>query len=116
MQAQCDTEIIRIMPPTVFWPRPKVHSAIIQIVPRDDKRNRIPDLEFFHSFVRAMFFHRRKFLRSELLSAFKKELDKPAVDDILAEQGLGGSSRAEELDVDAMLALCEAVRTRVEGS
>ncbi len=116
VQAQCDTEIIRIMPPSVFWPRPKVHSAIIQVVPRDGKRNQIPDLEFFHSFVRAMFFHRRKFLRSGLVSAFKHQLDKSAVDEILAQQGLAGNSRAEELDVDAMLALCEAVKTRLGES
>jgi 16S rRNA (adenine1518-N6/adenine1519-N6)-dimethyltransferase len=116
VQAQCDTEIIRIMPPTVFWPRPKVHSAIIQVLPRDEKRSGIPDLDFFHSFVRAMFFHRRKFLRSELISAFKHELDKAAVDELLVQQGLSGSSRAEELDVDAMLALCEAVRTRLGES
>jgi len=114
MQAQCDTEIIRILPPTVFWPRPKVHSAIIQVVPRDEKRNRIPDLEFFHSFVRAMFFHRRKFLRSELISAFKDKLDKAAVDDVLAQQRLSASVRSEELDVDDMMALCEAVKRRLE--
>lgn len=116
MQAQCDTEIIRIMPPSVFWPRPRVHSAIIQIVPCEEKRNRIPDLKFFHSFVRAMFFHRRKFLRSELISALKHKLDKVAIDEILAQQGLSGSGRAEELDVDAMLALCEAARTHLARS
>ncbi len=116
MQAQCDTEIVRIMPPMVFWPRPKVHSAIIQVVPCDEKRKRIPDLEFFHSFVRAMFFHRRKFLRSGLISALKNKLDKAAVDEILAQRELGRTSRSEELDVDAMLALCEAVRTRLGGS
>jgi len=116
IQAQCDTEIIRIMPPTVFWPRPKVHSAIIQVVPREEKRNVIPDLEFFHSFVRSMFFHRRKFLRSELISAFKDKLDKTAVDEILASQSLAGNSRSEELDIDAMLALCEASRTRLGES
>jgi 16S rRNA (adenine1518-N6/adenine1519-N6)-dimethyltransferase len=75
----------------------------------------ITDPVFFHSFVRAMFFHRRKFLRSELLSAFKKQLDKPAVDEIMLRQGLDGNARAEELDVNAMLALGEAVRQRVDG-
>ena len=57
-----------------------------------------------------MFFHRRKFLRSELLAAFKNELDKVAVDAILQEQALDGKARAEELSVEAMLALCDAVR------
>lgn len=110
MQSQCDIEIVRVMPPTVFWPRPKVDSAIIHIVLNHEKRARIPDLQFFHRFVRAMFFHRRKFLRSELLSAFKKRLEKPDVDAIMAEQQLTPTTRAEELDVEAMLSLCEAVR------
>ena len=113
MQSQCRIETVRVLPPTVFWPRPKVTSAIIRITLGDQLRARIPDRAFFHEFVRAMFFHRRKFLRSELLSAFKRRLDKPQVDAILAEIGIEGTARAEELDVATMLALCEAVRRQV---
>lgn len=113
VQSQCRVEIVRVLPPTVFWPRPKVYSAIIQITLDESLRGRIPDRDFFHSFVRAMFFHRRKFLRSELLSAFKKRLGKPEVDGILVEAGIEGNARAEQLDVDTMLALCEAVRAEV---
>ena len=101
------------MPPEAFWPRPKVDSAIIQTVLDDALRERIADRHFFHSFVRSMFFHRRKFLRSELLSAFKKRLGKPEVDRILAGMQIEGTARAEQLDVDTMLALCEAVRAEV---
>ena len=43
----------------------------------------IPDLDFFHAFVRSMFFHRRKFMRSVAISAFKGQLDKPQVDEVL---------------------------------
>lgn len=113
VQSQCDVRIIRVLPPTVFWPQPKVESAILQILPHPDKRARIADLDFFHSFVRSIFFHRRKFLRSELLSAFKGQLDKAAVDEILREQNLEANARAEELGVNAMLALSETVRCRV---
>ncbi len=113
MQSQCRTEIVRIMPPEVFWPRPKVFSAIVLITLDDALRARIPDRDFFHTFVRSMFFHRRKFLRSELLSAFKKRLSKPDVDRILDDLGLDGTTRAERLDVDTMLALCEAVRAEL---
>jgi len=115
IQSQCETEILRILPPTVFWPRPKVDSAILQIRPDPNRRARIPDPAFFHAFTRAMFFHRRKLLRSELLSAFKKRLDKPAVDSLLQELGLDGNARAEELDVKGILDLCEVVRQRVGG-
>ncbi|MFO0817869.1 MAG: 16S rRNA (adenine(1518)-N(6)/adenine(1519)-N(6))-dimethyltransferase RsmA [Pirellulales bacterium] len=112
MQAQCDIEIVRVMPPTVFWPRPKVDSAIIRIEPNVEKRARIPDLEYFHQFARAMFFHRRKFLRSELLSAFKGQIDKPTVDAVLAEMEFSPQTRAEELDVETLQRLCEVVRSR----
>jgi 16S rRNA (adenine1518-N6/adenine1519-N6)-dimethyltransferase len=60
-----------------------------------------------------MFFHRRKLLRSELLSAFKNELDKAAVDAILQAQALDGNARAEELSVEVMLALYDAVRRQL---
>jgi 16S rRNA (adenine1518-N6/adenine1519-N6)-dimethyltransferase len=115
VQALCDTELVRVLPPSVFWPRPKVHSAILHIAPRPDKRARIPDVEFFHAFVRALFFHRRKFLRSVVCSAYKRELTKPDVDQILDEMSLSRETRAEELEIDAILALCEAIRAQTQG-
>jgi 16S rRNA (adenine1518-N6/adenine1519-N6)-dimethyltransferase len=116
VQSQARVELVRILPPSVFWPRPKVHSAILRIVTDPELRARIPDREFFHTFVRSMFFHRRKFLRSELVSATKRRLDKPTVDRLMAEQGLAADARAEQLDIGRMLALCEAVRREIEGS
>ncbi len=110
IQAQCDASILRVLPPSVFWPRPKVDSVIVQIVPNAEKRARIPDLEFFHTFVRSMFFHRRKFLRSVVVAAMKGQLTKPQVDAVLEAQELGPTARAEELDVDRMLSLCEGIR------
>jgi 16S rRNA (adenine1518-N6/adenine1519-N6)-dimethyltransferase len=113
IQAQCRVEILRILPPDVFWPRPKVSSAFIQITLDQRRYGRITDRKFLHEFLRALFLHRRKFLRSQLLTAAKGELDKPQVDAVLSELGLDGTARAEQLGVDTMLALCEAVRTRI---
>jgi len=113
MQSQCGVEIARLMPPSVFWPRPKVTSAIMQITLRPELRQQITDLEFFHGFVRSMFFHRRKLLRSELLSAFKGRLGKPEVDRIMEGVDLSPTARAEELDVPTMLKLADTVRTEV---
>ncbi|MBN2218129.1 MAG: ribosomal RNA small subunit methyltransferase A [Pirellulales bacterium] len=115
VQSQCRAEIIRVMPPSVFWPRPKVDSAIVQIELDESLRGRIADRAFFHSFVRAMFFHRRKFLRSVLVSAVKDRLDKPAVDEILQRLGLDGTLRAEQLDVATMLSLADAVHAQLGG-
>lgn len=114
IQSQCDTEVVRILPPTVFWPRPKVESAVLRIEVREDKRAGIPDRTFFHQFVRSLFLHRRKFLRSVLCSALKGQLDKPAVDEIMREMDFGPDTRAEQLDIETMLALAETVRARLE--
>lgn len=113
VQSQCEAEIVRLMPPTAFWPRPKVTSAIVQLRLRHDWRDGIPDLDFFHTFARSMFFHRRKFLRSVMLSGYKGRLGKPDVDAIMAELGFGETTRAEQLDLATMLRLCEAVRRRL---
>lgn len=113
MQSQCQVELVRQLPPSVFWPRPKVTSAIVRIVLDEARRAQIPDREFFHTFIRALFIHRRKFLRSELVAAFKGRLGKADVDAILAETGLAPELRAEQLDVATMLALAEAVRARM---
>lgn len=113
IQSQCSARIVRLLSPTVFWPRPKVTSAIIQVVIDRQRRDRIPDLGYWHQFVRAMFWHRRKFLRRVVLGAFKGRLTKADVDAVFAATGLGPSSRAEQLDIPTMLVLCEAIRSRV---
>ena len=110
MQCQCRTEILRTMPPTVFWPRPKVISAIVQVTLDQRLRDRIPDRAYFHQFTRSMFFHRRKFLRSELLSAYKNRIEKPQVDAVLSEMQLPPTARAEELSVQQLLDLCQRMR------
>ncbi len=110
VQSQCEVEVLRVLPPTVFWPRPKVHSAIIRIVPQPNRAARIAQPEFFHAFVRSLFLHRRKFLRSGLINTCKGQLDKRAIDAVLAQQALGPTARAEELTVEQLLDLSEAVR------
>jgi 16S rRNA (adenine1518-N6/adenine1519-N6)-dimethyltransferase len=116
VQAQCRAEILRTLPPDAFWPRPKVSSAFLQITLDHERRQCIPDREFFHDFLRAMFLHRRKSLRGQLVAAGKDRLDKSAVDAILAGQQLDGSLRAEQLPVDTMLLLCEAVRNPLHST
>jgi 16S rRNA (adenine1518-N6/adenine1519-N6)-dimethyltransferase len=111
VQSQCRVERVRTLAPSVFWPRPKVTSAIVHIEIDPTLRRGIGDLEFFHEFSRSLFFHRRKFLRSVLQSALKGRLDKREVDRILAERDLSGQSRAEQLDVPTILGLSEAVRS-----
>src|SRR5262249_25416656 len=52
VQALADVSILRSLPPAVFWPRPKVHSALVVIRPSDVKRSAVGDVAWFHQFVR----------------------------------------------------------------
>ena len=123
MQSQCDTSIVRVLPPTVFWPKPKVHSAIVRIVRSPEKVAKIADLAFYHRFVRSIFIHRRKFLRAELLAATKtladlcggRMLEKPAVDELLARLEIDPHVRAEQLDLATMLRLAEATAAAMKN-
>ena len=108
-----DAELVRIMAPHVFWPRPKVDSAILKITHRPDKAASIPDIDFFYAFVRAMFFHRRKFMRSVAVAAFKGQLSKPQVDEVLEEAELRADSRTEQLSVEELQSLCELFRQKL---
>ena len=64
MQATGDVEIIRILKPSVFWPRPQVDSAMVKFVRNKTKVNRISDIEQFTKIVHLFMNHRRKTLHA----------------------------------------------------
>jgi 16S rRNA (adenine1518-N6/adenine1519-N6)-dimethyltransferase len=108
MQSLADIELLRRLPPAVFWPRPKVASAIVRIWPRAEKRALIADPMRWRIFLRDLYAHRRKNLRGALLSFPGKPLDKPEIDRRLAGLGIDGNCRAETLDRHEHLRLCAA--------
>lgn len=112
IQCQADAEIVRVMPPKVFWPAPKVDSAIIRIVVDPERRAAVPDLRYFHQFVKAIFIHRRKFLRANVVAAMKRYLSKSDVDAVLDQMELSPEARTEQLDVPTLLKLTELVRAQ----
>jgi len=88
-----------------------VDSAIIRVTPNPVKRSRIADLTYYHTHLRALFFHRRKFLRSQLFTATQDDLSKPQIDEILEKLELAHNLRAEQLSVEQIIQLLEATRT-----
>lgn len=112
VQAVADVEIVRTLPPKVFWPRPKVDSAVVKIAPNPEKRAKIADPAWFHAVVRRLFLHRRKNLRRVLYSAWRGKWTKPEVDAMLEGLGLTGLVRAEAMNVEEFLALADALKAR----
>jgi 16S rRNA (adenine1518-N6/adenine1519-N6)-dimethyltransferase len=112
-QALAEVTLVRVLPPSVFWPRPKVDSAVVKLVPDPAKREAVGDLGWFHSVVRRVFIHRRKHLRGVLASLDRDRLSKPEVDALLESLGLEGGVRAEALDIDEFISLAAALKGRL---
>jgi 16S rRNA (adenine1518-N6/adenine1519-N6)-dimethyltransferase len=100
VQSLADVSIVRRLAPSVFWPRPKVESAIVQIDPDPAKRAQITDVRGFREFLRDLYTHRRKNLRGALSGWPSGRRDKGDVDRLLADLDLPGTSRAEELTIE----------------
>jgi 16S rRNA (adenine1518-N6/adenine1519-N6)-dimethyltransferase len=109
VQSIADVEAVRRrVPPAVFWPRPQVASAIIMIRPNAAKRAHVGDVARFRNFLRDLYTQRRKTLRSALAGLPSGRRPKAEVDASLAELGIPGTVRAEDLDVEQHLRLCAA--------
>jgi 16S rRNA (adenine1518-N6/adenine1519-N6)-dimethyltransferase len=110
VRALTDVSLVRTLRPSVFWPRPKVDSAIICLIPNEAKRAEVGDLAWFHSVVRRVFLHRRKNLRRVLYSLWRDRwADKEEVDALLDGLGLTGQVRAEAMNVEEHIALAVAL-------
>jgi 16S rRNA (adenine1518-N6/adenine1519-N6)-dimethyltransferase len=111
VQSLADVELIRRLGPSVFWPRPKVDSAIVCIRPNSGKRAhvvaRLGDVQRLRHFLRDLYTHRRKNLRGALTGLPSGRRPKEEVDRLLTQLGIDGFVRAETLDVEQHLLLCE---------
>jgi len=114
VQALTDVTLVRTLSPGVFWPRPKVDSAVVCLVPAAAKREAVGDLAWFHSTVRRIFLHRRKNLRRVIYSLWRDRWgEKAEVDALLDGLGLTGQVRAEAMDVAEHITLAAALRRRL---
>lgn len=89
-QWTCRCGMLMHIPPGAFSPPPKVHSAVVGLIPHAGQ----PDAELFRAMERitaAAFGQRRKMLRGALKSVGGETL--------LSEAGIDGSRRAETLDI-----------------
>ncbi len=108
VQSLASVELVRRLPPAVFFPRPEVHSAILCIRPDAAKRARVGDVMRLRRFLRELYTHRRKNLRGSLLGFHGRPFAKAEVDARLSALGIDGSVRAETLDLEQHHRLSEA--------
>lgn len=111
VQALAEVSIVRDLPPTVFWPQPKVDSSVVAIRPDPIRRAGL-DVSWFHKVVRSIFLQRRKNLRGVLSRMWGDRWTKAEVDAWLGSIGIDGNLRAEALGVDQLRLLAQALKER----
>jgi 16S rRNA (adenine1518-N6/adenine1519-N6)-dimethyltransferase len=111
VQSLADVRIERRLAPSVFWPRPKVDSAIVRIDPGALKRAAVGNPASLRAFLRDLYVHRRKNLRGALIGWPSGRREKADVDELLAKLELPGTMRAEQLTLEQHRQLWRAFKT-----
>ena len=94
--------IVLTLPPEAFTPPPKVHSAVVHLVPRAAPLAPA-DERVLGRVVAAAFNQRRKMLRASLRGLA------PDIEDRILAAGVKPTQRAEELSVEEFCALARAL-------
>jgi len=89
-----EAEVVGVVPPTVFVPRPKVDSVLVRLRRRATPAVSVPSVDDLFALVRAGFAQRRKMLRRSLLPVLG-----PRTVPVLEAAGVAPTARAEELSI-----------------
>lgn len=95
---RADTNIAMIVPNTVFMPRPKVDSAVIEFNILKEPRIKVQDEDLLFNVIRASFGQRRKTLLNGLSNNLK--ISKDVVKEALSNAGIAPGVRGETLSLD----------------
>jgi 16S rRNA (adenine1518-N6/adenine1519-N6)-dimethyltransferase len=113
VQALSDVKTFRKVPPSAFWPRPEVDSAMVSVIPNAEKRARIRDLARFDKMIEGIFTQRRKALKSAVRAIRDEGLaavDWPAA---FAAAGVSESDRCDQLPVAKLVDLANEAVARM---
>jgi 16S rRNA (adenine1518-N6/adenine1519-N6)-dimethyltransferase len=92
-----DVKIRRVLKPTVFWPAPKVDSAIVEFLHNKEKTRRIEDMQLFSEVVALFIGHRRKTLTACSKLAKGKLAEITNWQDIFTRASVDPHKRPEQL-------------------
>ena len=106
VQKDWDVELLRVVPPEVFKPRPKVDSAVIRLTPRAPGSLPVFGRAVFDRLVRMGFSQRRKQLKNLLPDA------PGGWEALVSHLGAEASVRAEELSLAQWVALARHYEER----
>jgi len=103
-----DTKICYSLNKNVFYPKPKVDSVVVKIIPLKKPRIEIDNEKKFFDFLPLIFSYRRKKLTNVIKKVFK--IEKEILEKELAKNGISKEKRAEELLPEEVYILYKIVK------
>ena len=104
-QQAAKAELLFTIPPQAFNPRPKVHAAMVRLVPLGKDEPPVGDHDVFRVVVRGLLTHRRKNISNNIKHLNSTLVDASSIQSGLAEMGVDPTRRAETLSVEEFAAL-----------
>lgn len=107
VQYYAKPEIVAIVPPNCFIPRPNVASAVIRLTSHEKKPVEVKDENGMFALIRASFNQRRKTLANSLSNAQNLSLTREQVTEALESMQLSPTIRGEALTLEQFAALAD---------
>ncbi len=100
-----DVKLERILKPTVFWPQPKVDSAMVSFIRNKNKLKAIHNMELFSQIVNLFMQHRRKMLKACTKLATAQLAEIHNWNDIFQRASIDPQKRPDQLEPQAYIAI-----------
>jgi 16S rRNA (adenine1518-N6/adenine1519-N6)-dimethyltransferase len=108
-QYHADCSLLFEVPPECFLPAPKVTSAVVRMVIREQPPVQVVREEILFRTIRASFIQRRKKLLNGLTSAFAPKVSKDQLRQALSNCGFDENVRGEQLSLEEFAALSNEI-------
>ena len=110
VQYYAKPEIVAIVPPNCFMPRPNVGSAVIRLTCHENPPVKVKDEGFMFNLIRASFNQRRKTLVNGLTNASFLSVTKEQVVEALEKMELSPTIRGEALSLEQFAQLSNLLK------
>jgi 16S rRNA (adenine1518-N6/adenine1519-N6)-dimethyltransferase len=109
LQATGHLELVRVLKPTVFWPKPLVDSAIVSYTHSREKAGQIPNMSLFQDVIDLFMTHRRKMLQATVKKADEHLCRRSEWPDIFSKCHVDPTLRPNQLAVQAYVSMARAI-------
>lgn len=114
VQYYAKPEIVAIVPPNCFMPRPNVGSAVIRLTRHKEVPVQVNDEKLMFKIIRASFNQRRKTLANGLNNAPDIHLSKEVIQESIEELGVPVTIRGEALTLQQFAQLSNIIGSKIK--